>query len=103
LPTSRDGPTEAGHLLATVEKWDGERGLDILDYAFGHITGRSASFTNPQDHAAILADLLTRGGSAWEVVPAPDGANYMLARRALGPVADAITQIAEDPNERVHI
>jgi hypothetical protein len=46
---------------------------------------------------------LTRGGSAWEVVPAPDGANYMLARRALGPVADAITQIAEDPNERVHI
>jgi hypothetical protein len=43
LPTSRDGPTEAGHLLATVEKWDGERGLDILDYAFGHITGRSAS------------------------------------------------------------
>jgi len=34
------------------------------------------------------------GGSAWEVRPAGDNLNYALTRRAVGPVVEAIEDIA---------
>ncbi|MBJ7331301.1 MAG: hypothetical protein JHC95_15515 [Solirubrobacteraceae bacterium] len=77
-------------LLGYMDREGGEVGLDVLDYALNHLV---ESRTNP-DRAPMLGAILQDGGSAWEVTPAADEGNFVLTRRELGPVAEAIDGLA---------
>ncbi len=63
--------------------------LDVLLHTYGGYEG-----------AARLADLLTRGGSVWEVADLPEGGGE-LRRRAFGPIGESLDELASH-TPRVH-
>jgi hypothetical protein len=74
---------------------DQELALNVIDYLLHFVASDRA--------AGELSDLLTLGGSEWEVSPteeSPDG-KWQLTRRAIGPVKPSIDEIRTD-SQRAH-
>ncbi len=87
-----------GHTAITsarqrVQK-DGAFALDFLDYMLSRLG------PGGEEHAAVLNDALTLGGSAWEVRPV-DATHFQLVRRAVGPLVEAIDDV-RSMSERAH-
>ncbi len=71
--------------------------LNVLDYMLG--------FEASKSQAVALQELLTLGGSEWEVSEAPDGSGrrYELTKRAIGPVKEAIEGVSDAQRAHHHL
>jgi hypothetical protein len=99
-PLSRE--PRLGDLISRMEV-DEDFGLDVLDYMLHHVGDFTDEYDRPIATAAGLAGVLNLGGSAWEVVPTDDGAAYQLARRAVGPVREAIADLPASSRGHQHL
>ena len=75
---------------------DDEFALDVLDYTLYHIRNLGEDIASPASRALPLARVLILGGSAWGVdeVADQEGRSFRLARRAVGPVPDAVVALS---------
>ena len=80
-------------LLARIRS-DDDAGLDLLDFllAHRHLT---------EEAAASLNAILTKAGSAWEVVHSPPPRKFELTRRTVGPAREAIDAVLSE-SQRAH-
>lgn len=77
--------------------------LDVADFLLANISYAAPEYTGAADYAAGLNELLRRGGSVWEVVPIDEEIGYQLARRAIGPVREAIAELAASGRAHQHL
>jgi hypothetical protein len=91
------GQNDSGLLAEVLERVRGNEtfGLNALDFL--------VAFSASERGADDLGNLLTLGGSEWEVAPAVEGQaeRRQLTRRTLGPVKASIDEIRTD-SQRAH-
>lgn len=84
-------------LLSRMRK-DEELALDVVDWGL-HVLDAVQPY-NKWDLVGALDPYLVAGGSVWEVARTADGEAFQLARRAVGPVREAIAALT--PSDRAH-
>lgn len=84
---------------------DDEFALDVLDYTLYHIRNLGEDIASPASRALPLARVLILGGSAWGVdqVADQEGRSFRLARRAVGPVPDAVAALSPATRAHAHL
>jgi hypothetical protein len=93
----------AFHNLQERMSEDDRFALDVLDYVLHHAMELLAQYEQAFGVIARPQAILTRGGSAWEVVDA-DGDGYaQLALRALGPTRESIEDLPPNSRAREHL
>jgi hypothetical protein len=77
--------------------------LDLIDYALHHMVEFCGVHESPHELAGALGWLLTRGGSAWEIVDASGDGFAQLAIRSIGPTRESIEQLPPASRAREHL
>jgi hypothetical protein len=99
-PLSRN--TALRDLISRMEA-DEEFGLDVLDYMLHHLREFADEYQQPFELANGLAATLVLGGSAWEVIAPEDDGPFRLARRAIGPVRESISELPASSRAHQHL
>lgn len=102
LPFGND--TSAAAALLQRMGTDQRFALDVVDYLLANIEQAKPEYVQAWDFADQLDRILTAGGSVWEVVPRDEPAEgFQLARRAVGPVREAISDLPATSRAHQHL
>jgi hypothetical protein len=93
-PLDFSGDVSAANDLLDRMASDETFALDVVDYLLANAEAAAPQGYNAALFAEELNDILTAGGSVWEVVPRDEPEDgFQLARRAIGPVREAISDL----------
>lgn len=93
LTTPLETGRPLGDLMDRVAA-DEEFALDVIDWMLTEWTLIHAYGGDAARWAEKIANILRRGGSAWEVVVSEDQYKFLLTRRAVGPVVEVLENTA---------